>query len=50
MQQPLPFVFNLAIITWLRTVVVARRRSSRIHCWYVELGFGVLIALPLLGG
>jgi hypothetical protein len=50
MQRLLPFVLNLAIIAWLRTAVVARRRSSRIYRWCVELGFGVLIALPLLGG
>ena len=49
MPQLIPFVLNLAIITWLRTVVVARRRSSLIHRWCIELGFGALIALPLLG-
>jgi hypothetical protein len=50
MHQLLPFAVNLTIIAWLRTAVVARRRSNRIYCWGVELGFGVLIALPLLGG
>jgi hypothetical protein len=48
MPQLLPFVLNLALIAWLRTAVVARRRASRIHYWCIELGFGVLIALPLL--
>jgi hypothetical protein len=50
MQQLLPLALNLVIIAWLRTAVVARRRSNPIHCWCVELGFGVLIVLPLLGG
>jgi hypothetical protein len=50
MQQLLPFALNLVVIAWLRTAVTARRRSNRIYYWYVELGFGVLIGLPLLGG
>ncbi len=50
MQKMFPFVLNLVIIAWLRTAVAARQRSSRIHCWCVELCFGVLIALPLLSG
>jgi hypothetical protein len=44
----LVFALNLIIIAWLRTAVVIRRRSNRLYYWYVELGFGVLIALPLL--
>ena len=50
MQQLLPFTLNLVIVAWLRTAVVLRRRSNSIHRWCVELGFGVLIVLPLLGG
>jgi hypothetical protein len=49
MGQLLLFAFNLAIIAWLRTAVVARPRTDRFRRWCVELCFGVLIALPLLG-
>jgi hypothetical protein len=50
MRQLLPFALNMVIVAWLRTAVVTRRRSNSIYCWCVELGFGVLIVLPLLGG
>ncbi len=45
MQQLLPFILNLTVIAWLRTAVVARRRSGHIHRWCVEFCFGVLIAV-----
>jgi hypothetical protein len=51
MQQLLPFALNLVIVAWLRTAVVTRRRrADRVYRWCIEVGFGVVIALPLLGG
>lgn len=47
MQQLLVFAFQLSIIAWLRAMGVTHRRSSRVERWCTELGFGVLIALPL---
>jgi hypothetical protein len=48
MQQLFLFIVQLGLIAWLRTFVVTRPRSDRVARWCVELGFGLLVALPLL--
>jgi hypothetical protein len=49
MQQLFLFAIQLGLIAWLRTFVVTPPRSDRVDRWCIELGFGVLVALPLLG-
>jgi hypothetical protein len=46
MQQLLSFAIHLGIVAWLRAAVVPRPQSNRLHRWCVELGFGLLVALP----
>jgi hypothetical protein len=49
MQQLLLFAFQLSLIAWLRSVGGGTPRSrSRVDRLCTELGFGLLIALPLL--
>lgn len=48
MQQLLPFLLNLIIIAWLRDALVVRKGLPRRHRLYVQLGFDILLVLPLL--
>ena len=49
MQQLLLFAFQLSLIAWLRVVSGTPRSPNRVDRLCTELGFGLLIALPLLG-
>jgi len=48
MPQLLSFALHLVLVAWLRMAAVPRRRSNRVRHWYVEVGYGLLIAFPLL--
>jgi hypothetical protein len=49
-MQVLIFVLQLSLIAWLRTALVIRTRYHSRYRWLIELGFGVLVVLPLLAG
>jgi hypothetical protein len=49
MQQLLLFAFQLSLIAWLRSASSTPRGRGRVDRLCTELGFGLLIALPLLG-
>jgi len=48
MHQLFWFGLQLALVAWLRKAVVLKRGVHGAPQWYVEMGFGLLFALPLL--
>jgi len=48
MQHLLLFAFQLSLIAWLRSVSGTPRSRSRVDRLCTEIGFGLLVALPLL--
>lgn len=48
MHQLLWFALQLALVAWLRKAVVLKRGNHSPPQWCVEIGFGLLFALPLL--
>ena len=49
MKTLLLFVLQLSLVAWLRSVHGMPRGSRRVDRLCTELGFGLLVALPLLG-
>lgn len=48
MHQLFWFGLQLALVAWLRKAVVLKRGTRSPPQWCVEVGFGLLFALPLL--
>lgn len=48
MHQFFWFGLQLAVVAWLRKAVVPKRGTHHPPQWFVEMGFGLLFALPLL--
>jgi hypothetical protein len=48
MHQLIWFGLQLALVAWLRKSVVLKRGLHSPPQWSVEMGFGLLSALPLL--
>ena len=47
-QWLLFFALHLALVTWLRTRVALRKHLEGLRYWCAEVGYGLLIACPLL--
>jgi len=48
MYQLFWFGVQLALVAWLRRAVVVKRGAHSPPQWCIEVGFGLLFALPLL--